>query len=121
MRRRLLAAALLALLNLPLAAVEPPARVKGEVEYLIGYVASAGCAFYRNGFWYDAAMAQGHLRDKYDYLVAHDLVNSTEDFIDRAATSSSFSGLAYEVRCRGGAAMPSQRWLRAELARYRAL
>lgn len=120
-RQRAAASALvLALLCPAPAPAEPPARVRLEVDRLLGYVAGAGCEFYRNGFWYDATMAQGHLRDKYNYLVEHDLINSTEDFIDRAATASSFSGLAYEVRCPDGTAMPSQQWLRAELGRLRA-
>jgi hypothetical protein len=64
-------------------------------------------------------MAQAHLRDKYKYLTARNLINTTEDFIDKAATESSISGQPYEVRCKGGATVRSNQWLRDELARFR--
>ena len=44
---------------------------------------------------------------KYDYLVAHDLIATTEDFIERAATKSSVRGQPYEVKCGSGAAVTS--------------
>lgn len=102
------------------AQAEPPPTVQIEVNFLLGYIEGSGCEFYRNGTWYDSRTAQAHLRDKYNYLVARNLINTTEDFIDRAATESSFSGKAYEVRCHGGATVTSRQWLRDELARFRA-
>jgi hypothetical protein len=110
---------LYALLPVPVAGAEPPIGVRLEVNFLLGYVEGSGCAFHRNGTWYDSRVAQAHLRDKYSYLVAADLIKTTEDFIDRAATASSLSGQAYEVRCNGGPTVASNRWLRDELARYR--
>ena len=112
-------ALMLGLLLAAVARAEPPANVQVEVNFLLGYVEGSGCAFYRNGTWHDSKMAQAHLRDKYKYLVAGNLVNTTEDFIERAATESSFTGLAYEVKCNGGATMTSKQWLRDELARFR--
>lgn len=120
MRRTLASALMLGFLGVPLARAEPPTRVQTEVNFLLGYVEGSGCEFYRNGTWHDSRAAQGHLRDKYNYLVARGLINTTEAFIDRAATASSLSGLAYEVRCRGNAVVASNRWLRDELARVRA-
>ncbi|MGE5774493.1 MAG: DUF5329 domain-containing protein [Hyphomicrobiales bacterium] len=110
---------LLGLLSLPVARAEPPINVQIEVSFLLGYVEGSGCAFYRNGSWHDARTAQAHLRDKYNYLAARNLIATTEDFIDRAATESSLSGRPYEVRCNGGAVVTSNQWLRDELARYR--
>lgn len=107
------------LLPVAVARAEPPIAVRMEVSFLLGYIEGSGCAFHRNGTWYDSRAAQAHLRDKYNYLVAADMIKTTEDFIDRAATASSLSGQAYEVRCNGGAAVASSRWLRDELARYR--
>jgi len=121
MKRRLTRGSVL-MLGLLLAAVaraEPPTSVQIEVNFLLGYVEGSGCAFYRNGIWHDSKMAQAHLRDKYKYLVAGNLVDTTEDFIERAATESSFTGLAYEVKCNGGATMTSKQWLRDELGRFR--
>lgn len=111
---------MLALLSLSVARAEPPTSVKIEVNFLLGYVDGSGCEFYRNGTWHDSKAAQAHLRDKYKYLVARDLINTTDDFIERAATKSSFSGLPYEVRCNRGATVSSKQWLRDELARFRA-
>ncbi len=110
---------MLLLLLVPVARAEPPISVKIEVNFLLGYVEGSGCEFYRNGTWHDSKMAQAHLRDKYNYLVARNLINTTEDFIERAATKSSFTGKAYEVRCGGGATMTSNQWLSVELARFR--
>jgi hypothetical protein len=109
----------LGLLSVPAARAEPPINVQIEVNFLLGYVEGSGCAFYRNGTWHDSRTAQAHLRDKYKYLAARNLITTTEDFIDRAATKSSLSGRPYEVRCNGGATVTSSQWLRAELARFR--
>jgi hypothetical protein len=109
----------LGFLALPAAHAEPPVNVQIEVNFLLGYVEGSGCSFYRNGTWHDARTAQAHLRHKYKYLAARNLITTTEDFIDRAATESSLSGQAYAVRCNGGAVVTSSQWLRDELARYR--
>jgi hypothetical protein len=110
---------MLGLLVVPVARAEPRTNVQLEVNFLLGYIEGSGCEFYRNGTWYDGKSAQTHLRDKYKYLVANNLINTTEDFIERAATQSSFSGKPYEVRCNGGAPVTSSQWLRDELARFR--
>ncbi|HWY26248.1 MAG TPA: DUF5329 domain-containing protein [Nevskia sp.] len=90
-----------------------------EVGFLLGYIDGSGCEFYRNGTWHDSKAAQQHLRDKYDYLAARNLIDTTEDFIDKAATKSSLSGQAYVVRCNGAAPVSSGKWLRDELVRLR--
>ena len=110
---------ILALMLLPVARAAPPAMAQTEINHLLEFVDSSGCEFYRNGSWYDAKRAQAHLRSKYQWLVARDQINTVEDFIEKAATSSSLSGRPYEVRCGGGEAVPSNRWLRDELTRYR--
>ena len=110
---------LLGLLLTPVARAEPPTGVQIEVNFLLGYVEGSRCEFYRNGTWHDSKAAQAHLRDKYKYLAAGNLINTTEQFIDRAATESSLSGQPYEVRCNGGAAVTTKQWLRDELARFR--
>jgi hypothetical protein len=98
---------------------EPPASVQAEVNFLLGYVEGSGCAFYRNGTWHDSKEAQAHLRDKYQWLAARNMINTTEDFIERAATQSSFTGLAYQVKCNGGPTITSNQWLRNELTYMR--
>lgn len=113
-----MAAAWMGLLITQCARAEPPKNVQNQVNFLLGYVEGSGCEFYRNGRWYDSRAAQDHLRDKYNYLAARNLIQTAEDFISRAATASSFSGQPYQVRCNGGAAIASGQWLREELPRF---
>jgi hypothetical protein len=119
---RLFAVSLLApaiIVMAPIARAEAPKNVDLEINFLLGFVEGSGCQFYRNGLWYESKAAQEHLREKYEFLNLRNLVNTTEQFIDRAATESSFSGLPYEVRCNGGAVVTSRQWLTDELARLR--
>ena len=91
-----------------------------EIVHLLDFVAQSGCQFKRNGSWHDSKAARDHLQDKYDYLQRRKLVPDTKAFIERAASESSFSHKAYEVRCGNGPTITSAQWLNAELARYRA-
>jgi hypothetical protein len=109
----------LGLALLPVARAAPPAIAETEINYLLGFIESSGCEFYRNGSWYDSNKAQAHLRYKYEMLAASGQINTAEDFIEKAATKSSLSGRPYQVRCGGGEVVTSNQWLRDELARYR--
>lgn len=117
--RRMALIVLWSLFSLASARGEAPPAARVEIEYLLQHVGTSGCEFYRNGSWYDAGRAEGHLRDKYKYLDARHQINSAEDFIDRAATKSSISGLSYQLRCKGSAAVPSGQWLYDALTLYR--
>ena len=103
-----------------LAAQEAPAVTQREVAQLLDFVGTSDCQFNRNGSWYDAARARAHLQEKYDYLNRRGQIPTAEAFIDTAASQSSISGKAYQVRCGGGPAMPSAVWLSRELQRLRA-
>lgn len=118
-RTKIGATLLLGVLLTSVASAEPPTSVQIEVNYLLGYMEGSGCEFYRNGTWYDSQRAQSHLRDKYKALVARNLVNTTEQFIERAATESSLSGEPYQVRCNGNAPVTTNRWMREKLAHFR--
>ena len=93
--------------------------VQAEVNFLLDFVEASGCAFYRNSTWHNAKEAQAHLRDKCAWLTARNLVDTTEAFIERAATKSSFTGRPYKVKCNGGATITSKQWLRGELTLMR--
>lgn len=93
--------------------------MRQEVAHLLDSVAASHCQFNRNGSWYEAAEARDHLRKKFDYLDQRHQVATAENFIERAATSSSISGKSYLIRCPGAAPVESAAWLGAELARYR--
>ena len=109
------------LLSAPVARAEPPVNVQIEINFLLGYIEGSGCEFYRNGTWKNSKSAQAHIHDKYKYLMTRNLIDTTEDFIERAATKSSFTGQPYEVRCNDGAIVSSNQWLRYELTRFRML
>lgn len=98
---------------------QAPADAQREVGHLLDYVARPDCQFNRNGKWYTGDAARQHLKQKYEYMVKRKLVPNSEAFIERAATSSSMSGTAYQVRCGNAAATASGPWLTAELRRYR--
>lgn len=110
---------LLGLALLTVASAAPPVIARTEINYLLGFIESSGCEFYRNGSWYDSKRARAHLRDKYEMLAATDQINTAEDFIEKAATKSGLSGRPYQVRCGGGEAVTSNQWLRDVLTRYR--
>lgn len=96
------------------------ARARQEIAHLLDFVAQSGCQFNRNGSWHDSKAARDHLQDKYDYLQRRKLVPDARAFIERAASESSFSHKAYQVRCGNGQPITSAQWLNAELERYRA-
>ncbi len=87
-----------------------------EIEYLLDFVAKSGCTFVRNGSAHDPADAADHLRLKYSRGSRY--VNSAEQFIDRLATASSWSGKPYTVTC-AGKTEPSGEWLHRALDDYR--
>lgn len=93
--------------------VAPP--VKSEIDALLSSLSSSGCEFNRNGAWHNSAEAKSHLLRKLDYLEKKNMVQSTEQFIERAAASSSSSGEAYQVKCTGGQPIDSKAWMLAQL------
>jgi hypothetical protein len=99
---------------------DPGPDAKREILHLLQYLEASQCAFYRNGTWRSSLDARAHLEEKYRYLQNLSLVSSAEDFLARAATSSSLSGIPYQVRCDGQPAVESAAWLGSELKRYRA-
>jgi hypothetical protein len=103
------------------AAAELRERAPGEIAYLFVHLRMSGCEFYRNGSWYDSKRAEAHLRRKYEYLLKKGLVSTAESFIEQAATQSSVSGKAYQVRCAGQPAEESGPWFRRALGQHRAM
>ena len=113
------------LLALPVAAlaqpvVPPVARnTQAEIDHLFDYISHSSCQFNRNGSWHDMAAAKAHVNTKYEYLKERGKIDSTESFIENAASRSSFSGQDYLVQCPGAQAVSSASWLKAELTRFR--
>ena len=107
------------LLALPIVAhAAPSAQARAEIAGLMDSLARSGCQFQRNGDWHDAAQARAHLQRKYDYLLKKGLVDTSEQFIQRAASKSSLSGRAYRVKC-AGKEQDAATWFDAQLRRLR--
>ena len=90
-----------------------------EITQLLDRIETSNCSFARNGTWYPPGEARKHLQMKLDYMVKRNMLGSTEDFISKAATASSVSGEAYQIRCGTQAPIASATWLTAELKRIR--
>lgn len=103
-------------LGLPWNAVAEPDQADAEIQYLLTFVADSGCTFVRNGDAHDSADAADHLRLKYDRGGRY--ADTAENFIDRLASGSSWSGKPYTVTC-GEVTEPSGEWLHRALDAYR--
>jgi len=114
MRKILLAALAACTLGTALAG-ELPAVSQAEIEGVLTTLGTSDCQFYRNGKWHDAHTAESHLRMKYDSLRKQGVLNSTEEFIEEAATKSSLSGEPYAVKCANAPQQSSAIWLGALL------
>jgi hypothetical protein len=100
-------------------AAAPDATTQAEINQLLTAMGNSGCAFNRNGSWYDSKAAQAHLQKKNAYLQKKGMIGNTQDFIIKAASSSSMSGKAYLVRCPNSKAISSASWFSMELLRFR--
>ena len=117
MRSRSYLIALLSLISLwwsPLLFAE---SVEEEINQLIDAVANSNCEFIRNGDRYDANDAADHLRLK--YRRGKRVATSAENFIDRLASKSSWSGKPYSMVCPDSGEHSSNSWLYAELLSLR--
>lgn len=94
----------------------PESVAATEIQYLLEFVAASNCDFIRNGASHDSAEAADHLRLKYSR--GRKYASTAEQFIDRLASESSWTGKPYMVNC-GGRTEPVRDWLRRALADYR--
>lgn len=118
---RLLAAGLLACASTCAFAGPTPAPVRAEIDALLGKITASNCQFERNGSWHKAPDARAHLLRKLEYIEKRsETITRTEQFIELAASKSSFSGRPYRVKCGAAEPMTSQAWLNQELKVLRA-
>ena len=87
-----------------------------DIQYLFNFVAASGCTFIRNGSDSNSEEAADHLRLKYSRGKRH--VGSAEQFIDRLASESSWTGKKYTVNCNGEIS-ESGSWLHQALSEHR--
>ena len=114
-----LAAAWLLLAPVPGLAVEESATTRAEITHLMKYLRTCGCEFNRNGSWHPATAAHDHILNKLNYIRGRGTIPNAEFFIEEAATRSSMSGEAYQIRCPGKPVLESRQWLLDELKRLR--
>lgn len=97
-----------------------PAATRSEIDGLLKALQQSGCVFQRNGSWFSATEAKAHMLRKLDYLEdKRGGVPSAEAFIEQAATRSSMTGQAYQVRCGTAPAEPSAQWMTRTLKQVR--
>jgi len=102
-----------------MAAVGASPQVRAEIDVLLARLQASGCEFNRNGSWHTASDAKAHLLRKLEYIEGKSAVQSTEQFIDLAASTSSVTDTPYLVKCGSAAPVPSGTWLHLELRSIR--
>jgi len=88
-----------------------------EIDYLLDTVAASGCVFIRNGSEHDAESARDHLNLKRRRGKRY--FSSADEFIDRLASSSSWSDKPYHIRCGEEEQQLAKEWFTAVLEDYR--
>lgn len=103
-----------------LLSIDPAAQIalaetsmQSEIEYLKKQIADSGCQFERNGDRFNAQKALEHIQIKQDYFA--DDIDSTERFIELAATKSTFSGRYYKILCADKPEKSLNEWLYIKL------
>lgn len=117
---RLTLVAVLACASAGVLAGPTPAPVRAEIDALLGRISASNCQFERNRSWHNAADARTHLLRKLAYIEKRsETITRTEQFIEYAASKSSFTGRPYRVRCDNGEPVDSRAWLTRELQALR--
>jgi len=119
MKKRLHTIIFLATLMLPIGglAVDEETAAEAEIEHLLNEIGQSDCIFIRNGDDHPADKAESHLRMKYGR--GKNWISSADQFIERIASKSSWSGDIYQIRCPGEEVQSSEDWLTEKLGAYR--
>lgn len=83
------------------------------INQLIEAVRTSNCIYVRNGTEHSPKAAAAHLELKFTKAKKH--VRNAEQFIDRIASKSSWTGNSYLMKCPGLPAQTSAKWLREKL------
>ena len=95
------------------------APVRAEIDAMLAQLESSGCEFNRAGTWHAGAQAKAHLLRKLAYMEGEGTIQSAEQFIELAGSTSSTSGEPYLVRCGSAAPVASAAWLLSQLQAMR--
>jgi hypothetical protein len=90
---------------------------KLEIEHLLSFVKTSPCEINRNGDLHKGNEAVSHIKKKYEYFKSD--IKTSEQFIEYAATKSTFSGRHYMVKCGESKSFKTKTWLLEELRNYR--
>lgn len=92
-------------------------RMDSEIDFLLDSVVTSDCVFVRNGKTHDAIAARDHLQMKRKRGKRY--FDSAEEFIERLASKSSWSGDAYLIQCGSEPQQTANTWFTALLEKYR--
>jgi len=95
----------------------PALATEVEIDFLLTAVGDSGCSFLRNGTTHSSSDAEAHLRMKYSR--GRRYAPTTEAFIERLASSSSWSNKPYLILCGDAEPVPTGDWLFERLREYR--
>jgi low affinity Fe/Cu permease len=79
------------------AAFADPTAMDAEIDFLLTSVAESHCIYIRNGKEHSGEAARDHLQMKRERGKKY--YDTTEEFIERIASKSSWSGKPYRIRC----------------------
>lgn len=88
-----------------------------EIDHLLNAVASSDCVFIRNGKEHGPQAAKQHLSLKRRRGKRY--FSSADEFVENLASSSSWSGKPYYIRCEDQVQLPASTWFNAVLGEYR--
>ena len=88
-----------------------------EIDHLLDTVVASNCTFIRNGKEHNPESAKDHLSMKRNRGKKY--YSTADEFIDNLASSSSWSGKPYQIRCGEEQPQPAKQWFDAVLAAYR--
>jgi len=88
-----------------------------EIDYILNAVIATDCVFIRNGKEHGPEAAKDHLTLKRNRGKRY--YSSADEFIENMASSSSWSGKPYFIRCGDAEQQLAGDWFSAVLAEYR--
>ncbi len=93
------------------------ASMDEEIDFLLDTVGNSDCIFARNGKDHSAADARDHLQMKRKRGARY--FDSAEEFIERLASKSSWSGKPYHIQCGSEPRVTAREWFMTLLEQHR--
>ena len=97
--------------------VADDATMNLEIDHILDTVAASDCVFIRNGKEHGPADAKDHLNLK--RRRGKKYFSNADEFIENLASSSSWSGKPYHIRCGDHEQQLASTWFNAVLSKYR--